>query len=214
MTATLDNVSNDAEPFIDLEQPYVATVRIQGTSALLFHGWSNEAVKEKSDAKKGSAAKKSDNIESYVYRNPGGEICLPGRYLIGSIIDKKNGAAKYRQDPRSPRKSALDLFKAGVVAFTELAAIHSVANSIEATKVWDYVDSQRVVVQMNAITRMRPAFLAGWTAEVQLSVLTPEYINPAFLLDVLTMAGKLVGVGDFRPSFGRFAITHYEISSF
>jgi hypothetical protein len=203
--------TNGAMPDIVAATPYHVTVEIEGTASILFHAWNNEAVAEKAAAKKGSTAKKTDNVESYVYRDMDGNIAIPGRYLIGSMIDPRNGAAKYRQDPRSPRKSALDLFRAGVVATTEFAAIHSVSDPQTPTKVWDYLDSQRVMVQRAGVTRVRPAFLPGWRAEFQLMVLTPEYIDPQALHETLTMAGRLVGIADYRPSHGRFQINRFDI---
>lgn len=209
ITSLGPEVSNGAAEAIALGQPYSATITITGTSAMLFHRWNNEAVAEKAAAAKGSKAKKSDDVESYVWRDPDGVICLPGQYFVGSITDPRNGAAKYRQDPRSPRKSALDLFRAGVVPLTDLAQISSVNGNVAL--VWDYLDERRVTVQRAGITRTRPAFLAGWTAEIQVAVLTPEYIPPMMLHEVVSMAGRLVGVGDFRPTFGRFAITKFDI---
>lgn len=193
-------VTNDAAEDIVASAPYVATVRIEGTAALLFHRWSNEAVAEKAAATKGSKAKKTDNVESYIYRLPNGEIGIPGEYLRMAIIL----TAKYRQDPRSPRKSAMDLYKAGVVSLTEIASL--------GAKDWDYLDQRRVQVQRNSITRMRPAFLAGWKAEFEIQVLLPEYISPADLNDVIVNAGKLNGLGDFRPTYGRFRVTGFEIN--
>lgn len=201
-TAIAD-ATNDAAALVAMNEPYVVEIDVVGTSPILFHRWSNEAVAEKSAAAKGSKAKKSDNVESYVYRCPDGTIGIPGVYLIGSMIDPRNGAAKYRQDPRSPRKSALDLFRAGVVALTDVASLGKAE--------WDYLDARRVTVQRSAITRVRPAFMAGWKTTFELSVLTPEYIPPALLLDVLVQAGKLVGMGDFRPTFGRYQITKFEV---
>ena len=90
--------SNGAAPDIELDHPYVVEFALEGVCPILFHRWNNEAVAEKASAKKGSAAKKSDNVESYVARNEKGEICLPGVYVYGAMCDKKNGAAKYRQD--------------------------------------------------------------------------------------------------------------------
>lgn len=205
-----ESPTNDGVEDILSEAPFAVTVRITGTCPLLFHRWSNEAVAEKAAAKKNSVAKKTDNVESYVWRNDEGVICLPGLYLLGSMCDPRNGAAKYRQDPRSPRKSALDLFKAGVVALTDLAPIHS-AKTNEPSTDWDYLDQRRVTVQRAGVTRVRPAFLAGWSAELMMLVQTPEYISPAFLHDVLTQGGKLVGVGDFRPTFGRFQIDRFDV---
>lgn len=191
------------------DAPYIVEVTIEGTAALLFHRWQDGAVAEKAAAAKGSKAKKTDNVESYLWRDQEGFVCLPGIYLLGSMIDPRNGAAKYRQDPRSPRKSALDLYRAGIVPLTDLAPITKVTGEVAST--WDYLDSRRVTVQRAGVTRVRPALLAGWRATFELSVLTPEYIAPAALLDCLVMAGRLVGVGDFRPMFGRFSVPKFEL---
>lgn len=196
---TLAPVTSDADDQIALERPYVARVTIEGTAALLFHRWSVESVEEKANAAKGSKAKKSDDIESYVYRDEQGHICLPGEYLRQSVIE----AARYKQDPRSPRKSARDLFKAGVAALTELASLGS--------KQWDYLDRRRAMVQRQGITRTRPAFSAGWRATVDLQILLPAYIPPALLRDTLIDAGRLVGTGDHRPTYGRYDLVGWEI---
>ena len=95
----------------------------------------------------------------------------------------------------------MDLYKAGVVSLTELCSL-----GVEA---WDYLDRRRVVIQRSAVTRERPAMRAGWTATCQLQVLLPEYIDADSLSDVLTNAGRLVGVGDFRPTFGRFRVEKF-----
>jgi hypothetical protein len=76
---------------------------------------------------------------------------------------------------------------------------------------WDYLDRQRVTVQRAAVTRVRPAFHSGWRATFDLSVLTPEYITPQELHSVLADAGRLVGLADFRPTYGRFAVVAFEV---
>lgn len=199
----IGNPGNGAAPDIQLDLPYVVEFKIEGICPILFHRWDNEAVAEKAGRGKGSNAKKTDNIESYVYRNDKGEICLPGTYVYGALCDKKNGAAKYRQDPRSTRASAVKLFQAAVSPMTELASL--------GTAHWDYLDRRRAVVNMAGITRERPAFNPGWQATFQFVVNMPEYISPAFFHDVLSLAGRAVGVGDFRPTYGRFQITKFEI---
>jgi hypothetical protein len=203
------DVSDAGNSTIAEDQPYTVVVEVTGDSALLFHRWQSDSVEEKRVAAKGSRAKRTDDIESYVWRNEDGLICLPGEYLRGSMVDPRNGAAKYQQDPRSSRKSALDLFRAGVVSLTDLAIITRLDGS-EALE-WDYVDRRRVTVQRAGVTRERPAFHAGWSAEVVLMVLLPQYIDPRLLNRTLTDAGRLVGVGDFRPTFGRFSITRFQI---
>lgn len=191
--------TNGAEFGVELQKPYTARVTIEGVADILFHRWNCESVESKSRAKKGSAEKKSDDVESYVYRNEKGNISIPGEYLKGAIV----GAAKFRQDPRSPRKSAADLFKAAIVSLTPLADL--------GAKTWDKMDKRRVVIQRNAITRSRPAMSAGWRATFDLLVNLPEYIDPAMLNETVAAAGKLIGLADFRPSYGRFQIVSFEV---
>lgn len=195
----LSNTTNDAKADIELSAPFMVECRIEGTSAMLFHRWSCEAVEEKAKAAKGSKAKKEDNIESYLYRDEKGDVAIPSEYFRQAIIH----AAKFKQDPRSPRKSAMDLFKAGIATIGELCSL--------GVKEPDYLDRRRVVIQRNGITRVRPAMLSGWKCEASLQVLLPEYISPQMLNDTLQYAGRIVGVGDFRPSFGRFQVVGFSV---
>lgn len=194
-----DQVTNGGEDMLDERLPYVIEVTIQGVSPLLFHRWNVQAVEVKANAAKGSTAKKSDDIESYLYRDEDGNICVPGEYLRQAIIS----AAKFKQDPRSPRKSAMDLFKAAVISLTPLASLR--------TSKPDFLDKRRVMVQRNGITRTRPAMNTGWTTTIQLMVNLPEYVSPPLLQQVLADAGRLIGIGDFRPTYGRFTVSRWEI---
>ncbi|MBW4469292.1 MAG: hypothetical protein KME45_03410 [Stenomitos rutilans HA7619-LM2] len=198
-TAVGPEVTNGALEVLELCQPYIATVKLEGVADILFHRWNCEEVEAKANAAKGSKTKKSDNIESYVYRDDEGILCIPGEYFRMAVIN----AAKFRQDPRSPRKSAMDLYKAGIVALTPLAPL--------GVSAWDYEHKCRVTVQRAGITRTRPALKAGWKCEISFLVNVPEYIRPVDFMDVLTMAGKLIGVADFRPTYGRFVVTSFQV---
>jgi len=197
--------TNGAEKAIQAEFPYIVNVTIEGTADILLHAWNCEAVEAKAFAKKGSAEKKSDNVESYVRRDDDGVICMPSEYLRMSIVH----AAKFIQDPRSPRKSAMDLYKAGIVAMKHLCPFTNVAGEIP--KVWDYEHRCRVQVQRNGITRCRPAFREGWRVDVPLMVTLPEYIHQSDLNKIISAAGRLIGVGDFRPTYGRFNVVSFEV---
>ena len=195
----ISDATNAAKDIIETAVPFQASVMLEGASDFLFHRWNCDAVDAKAKAAKGSKAKKSDDIESYVYRCDNGELGIPGEYLRMALI----GAAKFRQDPRSPRKSAQDLFKAAIVNLTPLATLGKME--------WDYEDRRRVVVQRNGISRIRPAMRAGWRAEFMLQVMIAEYIDHNTLRETIEVAGRLIGLGDFRPTFGRFGIIRYEI---
>lgn len=191
-------VTNGGEPDIGFIQPYSVKIGIVGVADLLWHRWNVESVAEKAAAAKGSKAKKTDNTESYVWRDDRKHICLPGEYFRQAVIH----AAKYLQDPRSPRKSAMDLFKAGLLMLTELASL--------GTDTWDYLDQRRVTVQRNGLTRVRPAMHKGWRATFEAQVILPEYITRDILNAAIQNAGRLVGVGDFRPTYGRFQVVEFK----
>lgn len=195
----LAEVTNDAKDDILAGVPYQARVTIEGVAAILFHRYSVESVKEKADSKKGSKAKKTDDIESYVYRDAKNDICIPGEYLRCALVEM----GRNRQDPRSPRKSARDLYKAIIISLTELATL--------GKDTWDFLDQRRVVIQRSAISRVRPAFQAGWRATFILQIQQPEYLGARDLNSLIVDAGKFVGLGDFRPSYGRFNVVAFEL---
>ena len=193
----LKEPTNGAEEIIAYGEPYSVVVDIEGASDFLFHRWNPDAVDAKAASAKNSKAKKTDDIESYVYRDEEGMLAIPGEYLRGAIVH----AAKFRQDPRSPRKSAMDLFKAAIVVTTQMASL--------GTKDWDYLDRRRVMIQRNGINRTRPAIRAGYRVRFEVMVLTPEYIDRNTLRETIENAGRLIGIGDFRPTFGRFGIVGF-----
>jgi hypothetical protein len=204
-STAISEPTNGGKTAIDTSLPYIATVTVEGTADLLLHAWNVESIDAKSKAKKGSEAKKTDDIESYVRRNDDGLICLPSEYLRMAVVN----AAKYRQDPRSPRKSAMDLYKAAIIGLEPLCVLRNAAG--KTTDEWDYEHRCRVQVQRAGITRCRPAFKSGWTVQVPLLVNLPEYVGKQDLNEVIGAAGRLIGVGDFRPTYGRFIVTDYKI---
>lgn len=195
-------VSNGAAEIIDMTRPFKLTVTVEGVADLLLHGWNIEAVEEKSKAAKGSKAKKTDDLESYIYRTKHGTIALVGDALRAAMAE----AGRYHQDPRSPRKSARDMVKAALVPLEPLADT--------GEKEWHYVAAHRVVVQRASITRRRPALNAGWRITFQMLNNLPEYLTSAFLQTLITDAGQLCGLGDYRPTYGRFSMVGFEITDY
>jgi hypothetical protein len=193
-------VSNGGEQAVEAARPYRVIIEVQGMADLLLHGWNIEAVEGKAKAAKGSREKKSDNLESYVYRDDKGRLCLPGDTLRAAMAE----AARYEQDPRSPRKSMRDLVKAGLIPLNPLAPL--------GVKEWDYVARHRVVVQRAAITRSRPALRTGWVCEFEMMVNSPEYLTVPTLQHLASSAGRLQGLGDYRPTYGRFSVTSFKTS--
>ena len=187
-----------------LDHLFAVKMRIQGRQDILFHRWNDEEVQAKAAARKGSEEKKRDNPEAYVYRNDEGFICIPSRYLVRAVVE----AGRNYQDPRSKRRMAKDLVQAAVMADEILSPILIKG---EPVKQWEYDDRQRVCIMRSAITRTRPAFKKGWQADFTLISLVPDLVTPEFLRKLVDCAGLLGGLGDFRPTYGRFKVVHWEV---
>jgi hypothetical protein len=62
-----------------------------------------------------------------------------------------------------------------------------------------------VAVQKSRIIRIRPMIPTGWTMAFDLEF-DEGIVNPKNLMKAMTDAGSLVGLGDWRPKFGRFLV--------
>jgi hypothetical protein len=182
---------------VQVSEPYVVLVTIVGTDPILFHRFDTENAEAKAKAAKGSTEKKTDNVESYVYRGAGNELIWPGINFKGAL----RNAAKFKQDPRSSRKSMADLLRAAV----------KVKDASFGVDTWDYLDKRPAKVQQNGITRTRPAMKPGWKLSHEITVMLPEYLTPRMLSELCVDAGRLIGIGDYRPDFGCFSVERFEV---
>jgi hypothetical protein len=67
-----------------------------------------------------------------------------------------------------------------------------------------FVDYRGVVVQRARVFRARPRF-DKWSVKVSL-IVDESIMNPKDVLTSFEAAGRMVGLGDFRPRFGRFEV--------
>lgn len=74
----------------------------------------------------------------------------------------------------------------------------------------EFVDIQSVKVNTNRVQRCRPIF-KKWKMKGELSVAT-DVIDTESVCQALEKAGKLKGMGDYRPKYGRFKVTSFEVN--
>lgn len=73
-----------------------------------------------------------------------------------------------------------------------------------------FIDSRSAVVNRARIMRTRLRIPTGWQAKVELT-LDSTIMDIEELKNILIDAGRRVGVGDYRPKFGRFFLRDLEI---
>lgn len=67
-----------------------------------------------------------------------------------------------------------------------------------------FVDMRGVNVNGKKVMRARPQFLK-WAAEFDVSVMD-DLLDPADVVRIVEHAGRVIGIGTYRPRFGRFEI--------
>lgn len=65
-----------------------------------------------------------------------------------------------------------------------------------------FVDRRMVKVQQDRIPRVRPIF-PTWAASIEVDIDT-RVVDPEQFTDIVSQAGKLIGLGDFRRFYGKF----------
>lgn len=189
-------------------------VTIQGTADLLMNAF--EVVGNAPPSVRAGAAKDySDEWIKKLYLLGDGTVYQPEAHLIGCLIK----AAVTEKVPGRRGKTYKDTVKGGV--FIEPACIPHKANLADFEKgpvltgpapdgeqYVAYVDRRPVRVQRAMVIRYRPALRKGWELTFKVQALDNDF-QPAALKAILDTAGREVGIGDFRPRFGRFMVTQF-----
>lgn len=189
---------------------YAVNVTIQGVSPLMQHRYPmpDLASMSKGGKKSTGAVDYSQEWREYLYANSSGEIIQPASHIEGALT--KAAAGFKVQGKRG--KSYKDLFAANIfIDPVEIKHGYTVPDDLDcdADKPL-YLDMRPVVVNRARVVRIRPCFKPGWSLSFTINVIDDE-LPFEILNDALTLAGKAVGIGDFRPKFGRFMVTKFEL---
>ena len=177
------------------------SVLIEGTTSLLMHRYDVAAIEHRASAPKGSAQRRTDDPEEYLYRTPEGRLSIPATNVKRAFVE----TGRYFDDPRSSgrRRQATDLFRASLLVEPESPLLLVGGRPVDAP---EFLDRRRAVVQRQAVARTRPGLMAGWRLAFRVVSLDARYVAPALLREALDCAGRYIGLGDFRPDFGRVQV--------
>lgn len=139
------------------------------------------------------AIARSEYLASF-YLDQENHPCLPGMNIRKSLIE---GARLYKGGKSIER---------GVVIVSDIIPLEYDGPK-DPEALWDipdFVDARSVVVARARLIRYRPIF-RKWAASV--AVLYNEAVIDADnILHYWNEAGAMIGVGDFRPLFGRYTV--------
>jgi hypothetical protein len=184
----------------------IVKFRFTGLSPLL----TNNPAKMGGGRENGVAVKRIPMPE--VEAKQGLYVNAEGNYFIRadafrSAVIGKGGSASGR---RIGKRSAISCVSAGFFLLKEEAILVHPKTKKRLDKY--EIDARRVVVQGNGVTRCRPKF-PEWSCEIVAEIDT-DFVSLPQLTELLKIAGKVSGVGDYRPqrkgSFGRFTVEMIE----
>lgn len=188
---------------------YAVDVEIVGVAPLMQHKYPMPTLETMAKGGKKSTGSKDYTQEwrEYLYTTSDGQVCQPSSHLEGAMV---KAAASFKVTGKRG-KSYKDLFSANV--FVDPPEIlHGISVPEELDTDADkplYLDMRPVVVQRARVVRIRPTFKPGWKLAFTINVIDDE-ISSEIVNDVLTLAGKAVGIGDYRPKFGRFMVSRFS----
>lgn len=179
------------------------SVRIEGTRPLLMS--SPQSLLTESEKRKGIVPEPEDEAKSRLYRDESGKIVVPAICVLATL---RNAAKEYKV-PGKGRKTFKDYIYSGLRITPEMIPLQ-VPDGQDPENSWK-IDIRPVVVNKARVLRARPRF-DEWALEFTVDIVDP-IIRPADLRQILEAAGKYVGLLDFRPLFGLFKVTKFEVGS-
>lgn len=186
------------------------SITITGTSPLLMHSARlSNPLDPVAKAMKRVSAKRTktddDHLELARLEHAGGlyfdeEI---GPYVPGDNI------WRCIQDAAKKRKLGQQI-KSGLIVATDINPLaYKGPRTIDG--LWEdenFRHQASVKVQTSRIIRTRPIF-REWATEAE-CIYDPAQLDPAEIEEISEIAGTIIGLGDWRPRFGRFEATITE----
>ena len=178
-------------------------VTIEGISPLLHarHPTPDEAEKIQKRSSRGGKKVKTvtdeEQYEMHSYVNKKGEFIQPGEMIEAALV---KAGTNWKMDGKKTYK---DAFKAGMFV-SPVEIVHEI-QKFHPDGRWGKNPSTG-----GAIWVVRPRIDIGWRLSFTIHVSLDEKIHDSTLKDALEYAGMYVGIGAWRPKFGRFEVKKFE----
>lgn len=179
-------------------------VKIEGKTPMLMHnGMMADPLNAAAQELKKVSGKRNKTDQDHhdmarlewyasLYTNEDGRIVFPGVNIDKAIIQAARKSRKGKQ------------YESGVMVDGDPELDFPDKNK-DLEYIYNsglYVDRRMVAVQKAKVARTRPKF-SEWGLAFTI-VFDNELVNGSDLCDILDLAGQLIGLGDYRPRFGKF----------
>jgi len=197
---------------------YKIDAMIHGTAGLLQHAFGQAQLAGLQERSSKRTAKPDYSFEwmDTMYTSPSknGKTLLvqPATHIEGAMIKagtnfKMRGRITYKDSVKgfifvSP--DAIPHLRDGeIVEAPDESLLESPTESMS-------VSIMRVVIQRSAVARSRLLIAPGWELAFNIAVQDDD-ISADTVYKILEHAGHSIGIGDYRPRYGRFTISKFEV---
>jgi len=181
---------------------YVITGEIQGVAPLLFNKMLEGELEQTASSKtlKGrvTVEDRIAEAENRVYRNEAGIIYLPGWNFKQCLLE-------------GCRRSGLKVGRGSLMPYLQAAVFPDRELYFSNRKTHDFMHEnwgRRPPRTGGACMVRRPALKEGWKLAFNLNIVDDRR-HPEEIKRSLEEAGLLVGIGSWRPEYGRFIVTKF-----
>lgn len=182
----------------------VVNVEIKGTAPLLQHNIEGAEAQMLNKGKRKSSGVADDPEEwkGFLYKmNGNGKLGHPSSAFESAFV---RAARDFKADKR---RTMAEIAKAAL--FCNETMIELVGKTGP-----DRVNRSSVV---NPNTRgrgfrYRPEFDAGWVGRFSITLADPDLLPESKAHEIAEHAGRMIGIGNWRPKFGRFIITKWTVT--
>ncbi len=171
----------------------IIKVTIKGTAPLLQHRFPEETGVQ-SVKKNSGGGDYSEMAEQAAYKLPDGTLYQPSAHIERSM---QKAATNFKILGKRG-KTYMDLIKSSCYI-----APDAIPHIIQ-----DYtIDRRSVIIQRARIMRERP-ILKEWELAFDIIIMDKQ-LKQETVKEILDYAGAFVGIGDYRPKFGRFMVVSF-----
>jgi hypothetical protein len=197
---------------------YTIQAVICGTAGLLQHAFGQSSLDSLQENAKKQTGTPDYSLEwmQTMYTTRTGHLYQPASHIEGAL---QRAASGFKQKGKGG-KTWKDAVKAyAYVLPDEIIHLRDSemvcapgADLLHNPTEYPSVSIMRVKVQRGAVARSRLLIAPGWQSAFTLQILD-EQLRPDVVEVVLQEAGRAVGIGDYRPRYGRFEVVSFQAAA-
>ena len=145
-------------------------------------------------------------------------VILPGSNILGFLTSRLVGRSCINTfvDSRQRPERQAEVMASVSISPVEIPILGAGNKPIKFDGSWDgqvYIDERAAQASKTArVMARRPTIRMPWSVQFTMSLAETDFVTEERMRDWFVNGGLMVGLGAFRPFFGRFSVARWEVS--